>query len=351
MNDLMFTATYTQMPHYQVYYWTALSKVGAFTLQNAPMWYRLFSQKELSLDLEAFSESLKGSFGFRRNWDSPENQHFAGLYSAKNRRGRMDFAIDTHDSKEIVSPSLQKRCGIYFKANKWAHIKYPDNVFPIVNGNGFLRNRHLMHLKRMRDQPKTNDLIFVSRIWGGVEHNVRLFEALSKLRCRKKLLAIFVEGVTDRYETAEARDRLESLGIECTTDLIPIKKLWMDTARSKVVILRAGKHMCIPWRMIDLLCLGACIVTDAEFLPQWPVPLVSDAHYCTAGLRRPEDTSPADSEEYDKLNGIIEDILADDNKRRFIESSSAQYFDDHAASGAVGNYILSCVENYLDSNC
>ena len=195
--------------------------------------------------------------------------------------------------KDIVGPDALDWCDIYFKANKWTGHVYPEKVVPVVNGNGFLRNRHLTRLRKMRHTPKPNDLLFISRVWGGIEHNVRLFEALAKLPCKKRLVAILVSDPGCAAETAGARKRLERVGVECTYDLIPIRKLWQLTAAAKIVVLRAGKYLCIPWRMIDLLCMGTCIVTDSEFYSNWPVPLEPGTHYVSCGIDRPADTAPA----------------------------------------------------------
>ncbi len=125
-----------------------------------------------------------------------------------------------------------------------------------------------------------------------------MFEALAALPYKKQLVAIFVEGAAEKKETEAAVQRLQKVGVSCTFDLMPAQDLWEQVAAARVVMLRAGKYLCIPWRMIDLLCLGACIVTDADFEPQWPVPLVEGEHYISGGIERPADTSAADRAEY-----------------------------------------------------
>lgn len=347
MNSSHITATYTLNPHYQVYYWTALQNVVALSVAGGPWWYRYLPWADYSLDLETVSESVRAKLGLQRRWVASAVDQFVARYDYRGKDGGLTFAIDAHDGKEIFSPELQKSCDIYFKANRWRNEKYEENVLPIVNGNGFLRERHLKKLMQMRNTPEEIDFLFISRIWGGVEHNVRLFETLAKLPFKKKLIAIFVKGVASEKETESAITRLQKAGVECTYNLIPIKELWQSIARSRVVMIRAGKYMCIPWRMIDLLCMGACMVTDMDFEPQWPAPLVPGKEYISAGISRPADTSAAPPEEYEKLQQTMAKLLADKTRIAEIKMSSADYFDRQAAPAKVGHYIHQKIQERL----
>jgi hypothetical protein len=113
------------------------------------------------------------------------------------------------------------------------------------------------------------------------------------------------------------------------------------TAGAKIVVLRAGKYLCIPWRMIDLLSMGSCIVSDSEFYPNWPVPLESETHYASFGIDRPADTAPASSEEYAKVADTIMGLVNDEHEHNRLRQNSAAYFDSHAAPKKIGDYILS----------
>lgn len=338
-------AQYSRMPHYQAYYWLALSTVCSFSVRNAPWWYTLSPSSITALDVEAVVEQLRPRLGGKRQWNSPDLSDFVGRYIWRHHDKTIKFAVDAHDLKDIVAPDALEWCDIYFKANKWVNREYPRKVVPIVNGNGFLRHRHLSQLRKARHTPKTNDIIFISRIWGGVEHNVRLFEELAALPCKKRLVAIFVSGAGSSVETEAAKKRLEQVGVECTYDLISVRQLWEETASSKIVVLRAGKHLCIPWRMIDLLCMGACIVTDSEFYPNWPESLEPDTHYVSSGIDRPADTSSASPGEYEKVAENIMAILKNDHEQNRLRENSAAYFDNHAAPVNVGGYILSQLMN------
>lgn len=347
MNGSKITATYTLNPHYQVYYWTALDRLGRFSVHNGPWFYKLMPRADLALDFESVTEMIRAKAGLKRRWVATEVDQFVASYTWENGNNQVKFAIDAHDGRDIFSPELQKNCDIYFKANKWKSEVYQENVFPIVNGNGFLRERHLERLKGMRHCLPDNDFLFISRIWGGVEHNVRLFESLASLKCSKKLVAIFVKGAAGDEQTREAIRRLEAVGVTCTYGLLPIKSLWNDIASSRVVMVRAGKYMCIPWRMIDLLCMGTCIVTDADFEPQWPVPLVPGEHYISGGIERPADTSAADPAEYEKLRETISGLLQQKTQIEELKRNSGTYFDTHGAPGQVGKYIHSCLERFV----
>ena len=347
MDKISIFADHTGMPHYQVYYWTGLSGCAHLTVQGAPWWYRLVPKPDLALDFESIYQRLTASIGLGSQWDPTQVEQFVASYQCIVGHREVRFAIDSHDGKEIFSPELLESTDIYFKVNKWRGESYPDNVLPLVNGNGFLRHRHLDRLRAMRGTAKNRDFLFISRIWGGVEHNVRLFESLSTLPCRKRLMAIFVEGAAGKIETQRAIERLESVGVECSFKLLPIKNLWRETSESKVVMIRAGKYMCIPWRMIDLLCMGACLVTDGEFEPQWPEPLIEGTHYLSGGIKRPFDTSAANSEEYEKLADKVLQITRDEDSIRRLQRNSADYFDNHAAPQRVGEYILSCLKSKM----
>ncbi|MFC1830910.1 hypothetical protein ACFL0S_02680 [Thermodesulfobacteriota bacterium] len=349
MTEQRIAASYTRMPHYQVYYWQGLAAHCRVSVTGGPWWYRVMPMPDLAHDAEGLFERMKGCFGRKSTWDARRVDQFVAEYRWSAGGRQISFAIDAHDGKEIFAPELLERCDLYFKANKWREEPYPDKVLPVVNGNGFLRQRHLDKLRSMRSLARDNDVLFISRIWGGVEHNVRLFEALAKLPCRKQLMAIFVKGVAGEQDTAAAISRLETAGVECTFDLLPVKELWQRCSSSKIVMLRAGKYLCIPWRMIDLLCMGSCIVTDSDFEPQWPEPLEAGRHYLSAGIDRPPDTSAADRKEYEKLTATITGLLADDEQIRGMQTASAGYFDIHATPERVGAYILDRLQKFVQS--
>ncbi len=97
--------------------------------------------------------------------------------------------------------------------------------------------------------------------------------------------------------------------------------------------------------MIDLLCMGTCMVTDSDFYPNWPEPLVSGMHYVSAEINRPVDTSSASRDEYKKIVATIMPLVNDEYEQQRLRENSAAYFDNYAAPEQVGEYILSQLMN------
>jgi hypothetical protein len=241
-----------------------------------------------------------------------------GQYILFNSTGiKIKFAIDSHDSRFIQSPEILNLSDIYFKSNFGRDIKYPDKVKPIVNGNGLLHPKDIEFLKTLRNSEKKFDFTFISRIWGGREHNIRLFEHLAKIDCKKMLLAIFPSKQND-METNQFKARLDKAMVPWTYKEISKYELWNYLAQSRLVIIRAGKHLCIPWRMCDLLCMGASIVTDSVPYINWPVPLQLLKNFISLGINRPPNGSPAHIEEYHKINYIMEQILEQESLQQEI---------------------------------
>ena len=274
------------------------------------------------------------------------------LYCYKNSHQKVLFAIDAADKPEIERPDLLDVVQLYFKANHWPQRDYPANVVPIVNGNGVLSGRRIKKLCSLRDQNKTHDLIFVSRVWGGIEHNVRCFETLKQLPGRNLLLAIFTppsKASSSEYEMQkiDARNDLEEIGIRCTNKPISLQQLWRMTASSRVVFLRAGKHLCIPWRMLDLLAMGSVVVTDSVPYPEWPEPLVQDTHYCSLNIPRPVDTRAGPLQSYGLNSDLITSLIANPDRRAAISTAAIDYFSTYGCPEAVGSYIRKNIERVI----
>ena len=257
------------------------------------------------------------------------------------------LAIDAHDNREIRSPSTLKWADIYFKSNTWPQMQYPAKVCSIINGNGKINVENINFFRGLRNLEKKIDLTFISRVWGGREHNIKLFEQLSKAKCNKKLLAIFLDHDRKQPETKGYIERLKRAGVKYTFSYEPLlyKELAKTLAESKIVVLRAGKHLCIPWRMLDLLCLGCCVVTDSAFFPEWPQPLVENGNYLNLGIKRPENGDSGELEDYEKIPSKIENFLKDDRLLTEIGKNNEQYFDGFAAPYKIAEYIFSKTES------
>lgn len=264
-------------------------------------------------------------------------------------------AIDAGDHRNVRETDAYQWSDIYFKTNYWPSIDYASKVKPLLNGNGTLDQQKLAYIKSLRDRPATHDLIYWTKIWEPgayspkwearahalIEHQIQLFEALARLECKKNLLVIF----THRLKYANIEDcikRLEAAGVpwQWGWGNISSQALWDNLASAQVVLLRPGNHLCVSWRMIDLLCMGACIVYDGAPYPQWYRPLESDIHYVDGGCRLGPDYSLPTPESYPKLISNLESLLRDQGRITRIKKNAGDYFDDYATPRAVAAHVL-----------
>jgi hypothetical protein len=256
--------------------------------------------------------------------------------------GGVRFAIDAHDGRDVFDTEALDWADVYFKANRWPTDAYDPKVVPVVNGNGLVDRRHLEHLRALRNEPKTVDVAYISNVWGGREHSLRVFEQLAALDCTKDLLAILPEGFPPEEDDANEA-RLRAAGVPVTRKPLRPRELWQRLARARLVPLRAGKHLCFSWRTIDLLAMGACIVFDALPPPRWPVPLEPGFNVADCAIPRPEDTEAAPEHEYDRVPAELERLLARPEEQDALRRAAAAYFDAHATPQAVARYALEIV--------
>jgi hypothetical protein len=275
----------------------------------------------------------KVSFAYRLGRGDAEA--YVGRYESDGVR----FAIDGHDKREVRDPEALAWSDVYFKANRWPGDEYDAKVRPIVNGNGLLDRGKIERLRSLRSAPKDVDVAYVSNVWGGREHSLRVFERLAELDCSKDLLAIFPEGFPAEEDAANM-ERLRARGIAVTREQLRPRELWARLARARLVPMRAGKHLCWSWRTIDLLAMGACIVFDALPPPRWPVPIEAGVHVADCGIARPDDTEAAPDHEYDKLPATIERLLGAPREQQALRDAAARYFDDDAAPRKVAEYVV-----------
>jgi hypothetical protein len=312
---------------YQRYYLLGFEDGAALKVEHAPLPVRL-----------APGVTNKTRVAYRLARESGAGH--VGRYLA----GGVRFAIDAHDRREIFDPEALDWADVYFKANLWPGDTYDPQVVPVVNGNGLLDRRHLEHLYSLRNEPKTVDVAYISNVWGGREHSLRVFERLAALDCSKDLLAILPEGFPAEEDEASA-ERLRAAGVPVTREPLRPPELWQRLAQARLVPLRAGKHLCFSWRTIDLLAMGACIVFDALPPPRWPVPLEPGVHVADCGIPRPEDTEAAPEHEYDRVPAEIERLLAQPAEQESLRRAAARYFDEHAAPEPVARYVLESLGN------
>jgi hypothetical protein len=307
---------------YQKYYLLGFEDTAGISLVGGPLLARL-----------ARDVTWKIRLAYRLNRGSVSGH--VGCYL----RDGIRFAIDAHDRREVRDPEALAWSDFYFKANLWPGDAYDPKVLPVVNGNGLVDRSKLAVLRSLREAPKQVDVAYVSNVWGGREHSMRVFERLAALDCTKDLLAVFPDGFPPS-EDAENMARLREQGIEVTREPVPPRELWRRLARARLVPLRAGKHLCFSWRTIDLLAMGACVVFDALPPPRWPVPLQPGVHVADCGIRRPEDTEAAPDGEYAKVAATIERLLERPEEQQGLALAAAAYFDEHAAPEPVACSIL-----------
>ena len=304
---------------YQKYYLLGFEETGGVRIEGLPF--------------PAPGVTAKLSLAYRFNRGGVPGH--VGRYLADGVR----FAIDAHDRREIRDPDALEWSNVYFKANLWPEDVHGAKVLPIVNGNGLVDGRKLKRLRALRDAPKTVDVAYISNVWGGREHSLRVFEQLAGLDCTKDLLAIFPDGFPEE-ETHANMARLSGAGVPVTRDPVRPRDLWRRLARARLVPLRAGKHLCFSWRTIDLLAMGACIVFDALPPPRWPVPLEAGVHVADCGIRRPDDTEAAPASEYGKVSREVARLLDAPAEQRALGQAAARYFDEHAAPAEVAVSVL-----------
>jgi hypothetical protein len=260
---------------------------------------------------------------------------------------RSKVCIDSHDSKAINSPVLLEDCDVYLKTNYWPGQDYDSRVRPFYNCNPVVLP-YIEKLKAMRNQPPVFDLCFIVRVWGGptgiegIEHCMRLLEAVAKVRAKTFLLAQLLIGDTD----AQAR-RLRQSGIPTTTTRYSLKQLWEVTARSRLNLSRLGNHHCMSWRMTDNLALGACTVLEQHPKTLWPTPLVPNQHYYSLDATTSNEVPVAPDFHYAAIPEVLNELLSQRDLHEEMRRQSAQYFDDHLHPLQIGRHIHDVLQEGL----
>ncbi len=335
------------------YYLDALSNHSNVPLRYWPISAKLFSQ----------IRQYKGVYSLWLRWANllaaerfPLTSNQIGKYHFVFGNNKIKVAIDTADGRDLHDESVLAWSDIYFKCNAWSQIQYPEKVVSILNGNGTLSPRKIEQLKALRNHQKDYDLVYWSRIWAlpghlpannGVEHNIRLFEALARVEGRKNLLAVFPEEL-DCPSLQEYRDRLDTVGVKWQNGWqdIDSDKLWSSLASAHVNFLRPGNHLCVSWRMVDLLCMGACVMLDGKPYTRWPIPLESGVNFVDSQCTLSSDyLLPAD-DSYTELTEKISALIADKAKIQKIAKNNREYYDQHASLAALSGYVLQVVREW-----
>jgi hypothetical protein len=278
--------------------------------------------------------------GDKRPIASLVGEYFFSLEDGQKIR----MCVDSHDSGDVNSQELALGSDVYLKTNYWPTMHYADNVIPFFNCNPNLLES-LDTLRPLRGQRQEFDISFIVRVWGGKnevegnEHCLRLLEAVAKARAKKYLLAYLVGG-----DIKEMSSRLRQSGIPFTTEPIPRRKLWEMTARSKLTIVRLGMHHCVPWRMSDVLALGACTVLDQLPKTVWPVPLVEGTHFLSLDAETTTAQSVASDAQYAIIPEVLENYLTKHEQRSEMSRAAVKYFEDCLDPKSIGRRICESVQ-------
>ena len=318
---------------YQFYYLYGFDRIGhsvRFPWNRFGISYRIRSSqlgKRLIRNRFDLVQSADGSIGLGE----------VATYVLRTDGVAIKFAIDASDHAHIVSERAYDWCDVYFKGTKWENRPYPAKVRPLVFGHNYMTRALFEKLKALRHAPKTVDLVFVNRLLGGAEHNVRLFETLAAVKCRKTLMCIAYG-----HESPEHLARLRAAGVT-VRPWINQNAFWDAMAKGRLAFIRSGRSLCIPWKMSALLCLGATTVFDDRPRPNWPVPLEPGRHYINCDLQLPDERGSEErlaQIDYAKVTSAVEMALGDDALVTEIARASAEYFDRYAAPECVAEYII-----------
>jgi len=269
-------------------------------------------------------------------------EYFFSLEDGKQVR----MCVDSHDSGDINSQELASGSDVYLKTNYWPTMHYADNVIPFFNCNPLLLE-NIEVLRLLRGQRPEFDISCIVRVWGGKnevegnEHCLRLIEAVAKARAQKYLLAYLVGG-----DIKEMSSRLRQSGIPFTTEPIPRRKLWEITARSKLTIIRLGMHHCVPWRMSDVLAMGACTVLDQPPKTVWPVPLVEGTHFLSLDVQTTTAQPVASDAQYEVIPQVLEHYLVKDEQRLEMTRAAVKYFEECLDPKSVGQRMCDAVQQF-----
>ena len=263
-----------------------------------------------------------------------------GIYQFRtDQQNEIRVCIDANDFPDI-SEKAAASCEIYFKSNYWPSYNYPSHVLPLPNMNPMV-GRNLELLRRLRTKPKERDLFIFFRVWGGrgevegIEHNMALLKALSKVKCNRYILAYLVAG-----DIPFLGKRLDDMGVPWTTKAMHPLELWKNAASSRLNVVRMGNHRCIPWRMIDIFSMGGVPIMDYEPMTLWPEPLVEGKHYLNLNI------SPGREEEVDDVTNKIDSWLQNGSLLSSISRNTADYFDHYLEPARLGRSMIQTVESH-----
>ena len=280
-------------------------------------------------------------------------------FRVPDRDSPLRVAIDAHDGRKIRDPDALEWSDLYFKVSYWPNLDYGPKVRPLICGNGMLDRAALDRLIAMRNRPRDLDLVFVANLWpsnpadptywNSVEHVVRVFEALARLKIRSHLRAITVPLAGDEPFPKRYLDRLASAGVPTSAIKFTAEDLWAVTSSAQLAFMRPGKHLCISWRMIDHLAMGACTLCDNAAYPVWPVPLREGHEFMNSRCGIGEDESLPDPADYERISASVMALLAQPELMEQSRREAADYFDAHVAPQRLARHLMDAAKVWPDA--
>lgn len=246
------------------------------------------------------------------------------------------LVIDSHDSKNVDN-TFVNWADVYLKVNMWKNVEYAKNIFPFFGILGYnnIIFRSNLDVEKYRNLDKDIDLLFVNKIWGGREHMVNLFNAVSKIKCKKYLHAILFGENDIKY--------VNDFDKSITVSKNGIPNLIEKMAKSKLVVVRNAKHLCIPFTMLEALSIGSCVLMDSVPKVKWAVDLKENVNYLSMGLNRPDNTDPCGQDDYNNIKNVVEGYLSNEKLMESIRNNNIEYFDKNLRFESIAKYIMNKV--------
>ena len=304
--------------------------------------YSSYIPEKLNRKFDLLEGNLKSPSGF---FDPLVGQYvFSFNDSSSDSVQNIKISIDCNDSGEKISEELVKWSDVYLKTNFRPKNTYPENIKPFPNISP-LCSRYKKYLTGLRSSKKIYDLSAILRIWGGtnnvdgIEHNIRLLEALNRVKCKNKLvMGVLVAGDKDGI-----RKRLESQGIKVVDRGLKLKEVWALGPQSKFSFQRLGVHYCMPWRFVESLLGGTAIVLDTNPKTVWQEPLVRGTHFESLDLSIDLDRPLATDQEYREITSKAEEFLAQDGLSESLALNGIEYFDKYLNQDVILNQIIKSI--------
>lgn len=281
-----------------------------------------------------------------------ETDHVSIFLLTHDGNRHVRVAIDAHDSPPVTNQAIYDWCDLYFKSNYWASFKYGSKVKPIINGNALLDHLRLRYIASLRTVKKDIDISCIIRIWAGASfdprHCLRLLNAVNSLPCSKYVLAIFCGFQEDDKSFVNYIDFCRKSGIPYSLQPMDYNQLIEISSRSNIVILRNGVSSCIPWRYLDMLCAGMCVVLDHAPVVSWPMQLKQGEHYLSMNMlpaalqeRFPGMNTLSKDDGDDSCRAEMMRYLNNSELLKKIRSSSVKYYQTYCAPYRLGGFIIS----------